>query len=67
VKHSWIRSIRGMLFKIFGYEEPVVLFPLLVFYEGDNPSQHEVAPVKCGSNVRLSCIRYMYNSREGTI
>jgi hypothetical protein len=56
---------RGMLVKILGHEEPKVLYPRIAFHAGDDPAQHEVASIKCGSNVKHGCIRCMYNSRDG--
>ena len=55
---------RGILVKIIGHEEPKILFPRIAFHAGDDPAQHEVAAIKCGSNVRHNCIRCMYNSKE---
>ena len=56
---------RGMLVKILGHEVPKVLNPRIAFHAGDDPAQHEVAAIKCGSNVKHGCIRCMYNSRDG--
>jgi len=55
-----------MLVKILEYEEPKVLFPRIAFHEGDDPAQDEVATIECGSNMKHSCIRCMYSSRDGT-
>jgi len=52
--------------KILGHEKPIALFPLMEFNAGDDPVQHEVASIKCGNNVKHSCIRCIYNSRDGT-
>jgi len=57
---------REKLVKILGHEEPKVLFPQIAFHAGDDPSQHEVASIKCGSNVKHSSIRRMYNERDDT-
>jgi len=46
-------SNRGISVKIFGQEKSKTLFPRIVFLEGDHPAQHEVAGIKCGSNVKL--------------
>jgi hypothetical protein len=56
---------RGMLVKILGHEEPKLLFPRIAFIIGDDPAQHEVTGIKCGSNVKHGCIQCMYNSRSG--
>jgi hypothetical protein len=55
---------RGIFVKILGHEEPQILFPRIVFHAGDDPAQHEVAAIKCGSNVKHNCIQCMYNSKE---
>ena len=57
-------ATRGILVKNIGHEEPKILFPRIAFHAGDDPAQHEVAAIKCGSNVRHNCIRCMYNSKE---
>jgi hypothetical protein len=54
-----------MKVKILGYEDDKILFPRIAFHAGDDPAQHEIASIKCGSNVKHSCIRCMYSSREG--
>ena len=60
-----VAAKKGMLVKILGHEEPKLLFPRIVFNAGDDPAQHEIASIKCGSNVKHSCIRCMYHSRDG--
>ena len=57
-------ATRGILVKIIGHEEPKILFPRIAFHAGDDPAQHEVAAIKCGSNVKHNCIRCMYNYKE---
>ena len=55
---------RGVLIKILGYNEPKILFPRIAFYAGDDPAQHEVAGIKCGSSAKHNCINCLYNSTE---
>ena len=55
---------RGVLVKILGYNEPKILYPRIAFHAGDDPAQHEVAGIKCGSNVKHNCIHCLYNSTE---
>ena len=58
-------SITGILVKILGIKEPKVIYPRISFHAGDDPAQHEVVGIKCGSNVKHGCIHCMYNSRVG--
>ena len=43
----------------------VILFSRIAFHSGDNPAQHDIAAIKCGSNVMHNCTRCMYDSRNG--
>ena len=56
---------RGILVKILGHGDPKLLFPRIAFHAGDDPAQHDIAAIKCGSNVMHNCIRCMYDSRDG--
>ena len=53
----------GMMVKILGHKDPKLLFPRIAFHAGDDPAQHEIASIKCGSNVKYCCIHCMYNLR----
>ena len=55
----------GILVKMLGMKEPQAIYPRIAFHAGDDPAQHEVVGIKCGSNVKHGCIRCMYNFREG--
>ena len=50
---------------MLGHEKPKLFALRIAFNAGDDPAQHEIASIKCGSNVKHTCIRCMYKSREG--
>ena len=56
----------GILVRILGIKELQAIYPRIAFHAGDDPAQHEVAGIKCGSNVKHGCIRCMYNFRVGS-
>ena len=56
---------RGILLKILGIKEPQPIYPRIAFHAGDDPAQHEVVGIKCGTNVKHGCIRCMYDSKDG--
>ena len=56
---------RGILVKILGIKEPQAIYPRIAFHAGDDPAQHEVVGIKCGSNVKHGCIRCYYNFKDG--
>ena len=55
----------GVLVKILEIKDSQAIYPRIAFHAGDDPAQHEVVGIKCGSNVKHGCIRCMYNSRQG--
>jgi len=55
----------GILVKSLGINELQAIYPRIAFHASDDPVQHDVAGIKCGSNVKHGCIRCMYNFRDG--
>jgi len=60
-----VAAHKGLLVKVLGHKEPKLFSPRIAFNAGDDPAQHEIASIKCGCNVKHTCIRCMYKSREG--
>ena len=58
-----LSASRGMEMKILGHEGTKIFYPRIAFHIGDDPAQHEVASIKCGSMVRHPCIKCMYDLR----
>jgi hypothetical protein len=55
----------GMKLKILGQEGTKIFFPRIAFLIGDDPAQHDVASIKCGSKVQHPCIKCMYDLSTG--
>ena len=43
----------GMKLKILGQEGTKIFFPRIAFLIGDDPAQHDVASIKCGSKFSI--------------
>jgi hypothetical protein len=54
---------RGISVRILCHEESKILFPRIIFHAGDHSAQHEVAGIKCGSNVKHACILCIYHKK----
>ena len=58
-------AARGIKLKILGQPGTKTFYPRIAFHTGDDPAQHEVASIKSGPMVRHSCIKCMYDIRNG--
>ena len=54
-----------MELKILGQEGTKIFFHRIAFLIGDDPAQHDVASIKCGSKVQHPCIKCMYDLNTG--
>ena len=57
-------ATNGMTMKVLGVDGTNTFYPRIAFHVGDDPAQHDVSSIKCGSMVRHPCIMCNYDLRQ---